>query len=127
MAFDLDETWVLATEAQLGARLPASYRAAMMRRNGGSIEADDADWELHPILDKSDRKRLARSCNDILSETDSCRTWAGFPEQALAIAADGSGDRLVFLCQEEEVEPAVYRWMHATRTLRLLAADFGLL
>lgn len=41
----------------------------------------------HPILDSSDRKRLKRSCNDIVHETAFMRDWPDWPENALAIGA----------------------------------------
>lgn len=125
MAFDLSEEWVIETEAQLGARLPAGYRAAMMRRNGGGIVLDDEDWELYPIRDASDRKRIARTCNDILSETRACREWRGFPPSALAIAGNGGGDQLLFLRQDDGFGAAVHRWLHETGELVPVAAAFG--
>src|SRR5215510_12504260 len=64
--FELEERFVIAAEQQLGASLPSSYRRAMMLSNGGRVHAFDDVWDLYPILDKSDRKRLKRSCNDIL-------------------------------------------------------------
>lgn len=125
MAFDLSEEWIIETEAQLGARLPAGYRTAMMRRNGGSIALDDEDWELYPVRDASDRKRIARTCNDILSETRTCREWRGFPPDALAIAGNGGGDQLLFLRQDDAFGAAVHCWLHETGELVLVAADFG--
>jgi hypothetical protein len=73
----------------------------MMTSNGGRVLAYDDVWDLHPILDTSDRKR--RSCNDILHETEFMRDWPGWPENALAIASNGSADRLVLF--------KVNRWM----------------
>lgn len=125
MAFDLSEEWVIETEAQLGARLPAGYRAAMMRRNGGSIVLDGEDWALYPIRDASDRKRIARTCNDILRETAACRAWGGFPPSDLAIAGDGSGDKLVFLRNGDAYGPAPAIWRHETGGLIAQAPDIG--
>ena len=102
MAFDVSEAQVALTEVELGRRLPPIYRSLMMARNGGTAWLNGADpdaytWQLHPIKDASDRKRISRSCNHILAETKSAREWHGFPDEALAIAADGSGDLLVLL------------------------------
>ena len=44
-----------------------------MGSNGGEVAAYNDVWSLHPILDNSDRKRLSRSCNDILRETRAMR------------------------------------------------------
>jgi hypothetical protein len=37
------------------------------------VFAYDDVWNLHPILDPSDRKHLKRSCNDVLRETEFMR------------------------------------------------------
>ena len=86
MPFDLAERFIGAAEEKLGAPLPHSYRQAMMASNGGEVTAYDGVWSLYPILDTSDRKRLSRSCNDILRETRVMRDWPGWPENAVAIA-----------------------------------------
>ena len=41
MPFPLDETELKKTEEEIGAVLPKSYRNAMMKCNGGSVEAWD--------------------------------------------------------------------------------------
>jgi len=46
---------------------------------------DEDQWEVHPIRDTSDRKRLSRSCNHVLAETKSAQEWRRFPRGALAI------------------------------------------
>jgi hypothetical protein len=102
MAFDISEAQIALTEAELGRRLPPVYRSILMARNGGTMwlkgaNPDDYTWQLHPIKDASDRKRITRSCNHILAETKSAREWHGFPDEGLAIANDGSGDLLVIL------------------------------
>ena len=56
MPFNLAEQFINAVEEKLGARLPHSYRQAMMASNGGEVDAYDDVWNLHPILDNSDRK-----------------------------------------------------------------------
>lgn len=58
MPFDLAERFISAAEEKLGARLPHSYRLAMMASNGGQVAACDDVWELHPILDSSISARL---------------------------------------------------------------------
>ena len=127
MPFALDETFVRRAEEQLGATLPDSYRRRMMVGNGGEFNSCADDWTLYPIRDSSDKKRLARTCNDILAETASCAAWAGFPPQALAIAGNGDGDQLVFLRSGDAYGPAVYRWSHASGELARVADDFAAL
>jgi hypothetical protein len=63
MPFNLAERLISAAEEKLGAPLPHYYRQAI--------------WNLHPILDNSDRKRLSRSCNDIVRENRVMRDWPG--------------------------------------------------
>jgi hypothetical protein len=127
MPFDLAESFVLAAERQLGARLPESYRKALCRANGGELEVSDEDWQLYPIADTSDRKRAARSANHILKETEACREWAHFPPEALAIAGNGSGDQLVFLRRNDVFDPAVLRWSHESGSLEKIADDYQML
>src|SRR5262249_61332737 len=94
MPFTLDERFIVAAEQKLGAALPYSYRQAMMASNGGQVLVHDDVWDLHPILDTSDRKRGKRSCNDILYETAFMRDWPGLPEKDLAIGGNGGGGRV---------------------------------
>jgi hypothetical protein len=125
MPFDLDERFIVAAEEKLGAKLPYSYRQAMMKGNGGAVLADGDVWHLYPILDTSDRKRLKRSCNDILHETGFMRDWRGWPENALAIASNGTSDRLVLLKEGRQYDPAVHMWLHDTGELAAVAEVFS--
>jgi hypothetical protein len=125
MPFDLDELFILEAERELGTKLPASYRSAMAQLNGGEVEVADDVWQLHPIADTSERKRLARTANHILRETAVMQCWPRFPAAALAIAANGSGDRLVFIRGSAAFEPAVHLWAHETGELERIAEDFS--
>ena len=125
MPFALAERFISATEEKLGAPLPHSYRQAMMASNGGDVVAYDDVWNLHPILDTSDRKRLSRSCNDIWRETRVMRGWPGWPENAVAIADNGTGDKLLFLREGPLNQPAVYVWLHDTGDLIEVAQSFA--
>jgi hypothetical protein len=125
VAFDLDERYVEQAEEALGANLPQNYRIAMMANNGGELVAANDDWELIPIRDPSDRKRLARSCNDIVAETASYRDWSGFPADVVVIAENGSGDCIVFRREGNVFHPAPHVWNHETRTLLKLGDDFS--
>ena len=74
MPFPLDMRFVREAEAKLGCSLPASYIAQMCRCNGGQVSAGlhpfaRDTFDLYPILDTTDRKRMARTCNDIIRET----------------------------------------------------------
>lgn len=112
MAFPVDEAAISAAEKQLGRSLPADHRERLMRDNGGEVRTLDDIWTLHPVFDESDRKRIARTANHILRETAAAKDWWGFPEDAVAIAANGTGDLLVLLPDYDRV----HRWDHETGT-----------
>jgi hypothetical protein len=128
MAFDLSEEQVALTESELGRRLPPVYRAAMMANNGGTAITDEDQWDIHPIKDVSDRKRMSRSCNDIIAETKAARGWRAFPSDALAIGSNGLGD--VMLLLPSQTEPAtfsdlIFAYWHETGEVKPLADDFS--
>jgi len=70
----------------LSVSFPTSYRVAMMRSNGGAVATESDDWDLYPIADDSDRKRLARTLNGVVPETQRARAWRGFPSTAVLLA-----------------------------------------
>jgi hypothetical protein len=124
MPFDLAEIFVIAAEHALGAALPDEYKAAMQMSNGGEVEANGDDWNLYPIADTSDRKRLARTANHVLAESQACQGWRGFPENALAIASNGAGDQLLFLKNGSAFGATVYTWSHETGEVKAVAESF---
>lgn len=96
----------------------------MRRSNGGALEIDDEEWVLHPVRDDSDRKRLARSSNDVVTETLAARQWKGFPDSAVAIGMNGSGDVLVLLADgAKQFGEAVFIWEHETGDTRKIASN----
>lgn len=125
MAFDLEEKFILLAETELEASLPQNYKASMLKNNGGELEVAGDVWEQYPIFDKSDRKRIARTCNHIISETKSCEGFSYFPENALAIAGNGCGDQLVVLKQSGNYSDSIYVWAHETGELVKVANNFN--
>ena len=125
MPFTLDDKFLLSAEEKLGAKLPDSYRQAMMAANGGEVASGLDDWYLYPIMDSTDRKRLARTCNDVVAESMRLAEWERFPRQALAIANNGEGDQLLFLRSGDRYGPAVYCWSHESGELTKVAEDFA--
>jgi hypothetical protein len=127
MPFPLDVRFVREAEAALGLALPPGYVARMCRDNGGEVAVGQDAFRLHPIRDPSDRKRLARTSNDILRETAAARQrWPGFPPDALAVGSNGAGDMLVLL-----PDPAggrygaeAFWWDHETGELHPAADGF---
>lgn len=127
MPFPVDERFLIETEAKLGVKFPPDYTRRMMQQNGGEVETFFDNWVLYPILDTSDRKRLQRTCNDVVSETASVRKWNGFPVDAVAIAGNGGGDQLILLPAKESpgrLSDEIYWWDHETGVIRSVASRF---
>lgn len=127
MPFDVDDRFIDVAESELQIRFLPDYRDAMQKQNGGAISTDDDDWELHPIADSSDRKRLSRTLSSVVSETLAAREWPGFPEGAVAIANNGAGDLLVFLPKDKDLGAEVFCWRHDNQALDQIAANFSAL
>jgi hypothetical protein len=127
MPFPIERQWIDAAEEKLGTRFPSSYKAAMAKRNGGSVQAMDGEWELYPIRDDSSPERTRRTVNDVVYETLESRTWQDFPSKGVAIASDGTGDKLVFISLGEglPLRPTVYWWDHEYGHMREVADDFA--
>ena len=131
MPVPVDERFIRATEEKLGVRFPLSFVARMLDENGGEVEAgppgSDWCWQLFPFLDTSDKKRLKRTCNDIVRETDESKRWTDFPPNAVAIGSMDA-DRLILLPKPEEPEElrdGVYWWDHETGAVEKVADDFS--
>ena len=107
MGFATTEEHIRAAEAALGVRFPAALRERLLRNNGGDVEAADDVWQLFPVQDATDRKRLSRTVNHVVRETGEARKWPGFPQTAVAIASDGCGNYLVL-----DPSGAVLLWDH---------------
>jgi hypothetical protein len=111
------ESEIVKTEAKTGFKFPPRMKSRLAKDNGGEIEVGDDCWQLIPFLDSSDRKRLARTCNDIVRETARMREWRGFPADAFVIAQNGSGDYLIIrpaADRSTELDETVYFWDHET-------------
>ena len=95
MPFPITVAQIAKTEAKTGFTFPRGMKSRFTRDNGGEVEAGGDCWQLIPFLDNTDRKRLARSCNDIVRETARMREWRGFPADAFVVAQNGGGDYLI--------------------------------
>jgi len=117
MPFSLAENYILDAEVALGGKLPVRYRSWIARSNGGEVEAQHDTWQVHPLEDRTDRKRLTRSANHVVRETELARKWPAFPADAIAIASNGAGDLLVLQRQASAFAEVVYLWSHESGEL----------
>lgn len=127
MPFDIQERFILEAEKLLKCTLPTDYRRLMQEDNGGTVELDGEFWELFPIADKLDRKRISRTCNNIISETSTHENIVTYPKGALALASDGAGNILMFKrnAQGNGFVDNVYCWSHETGNTKEVAKTFG--
>jgi hypothetical protein len=128
MPFPVDIMYVHEAERKLGVKFPASFVTKMARLNGGQVQTSVDIWQLHPFQDPSDRKRLARTCNDIVRETLAARKRPGFPPEAVSVGENGGGDELILLPQSDRpdlLSHEVYWWDHETDEIHKLADDFS--
>ncbi len=126
MPFPLEIRFVREAAQRLGRTLPLGYVGRMCRENGGDVRVGSDSFRLFPIRDTTDRKRLARTCNDIMRETAEARQRPDFPAKALAIGDNGGGDLLVLLPDDDPARfaDAVYWWDHETGELIQVADTF---
>lgn len=117
MPFPITAAEIAKTEAKTGFTFPLGLKSRLAKDNGGEIAVAGDCWQLIPFLDASDRKWLARTCNDIVRETARMRDWRGFPSDAFVVAQNGGGDYLVVLPESEgstQLGETIYFWDHET-------------
>jgi hypothetical protein len=126
MSFPVDEKYIIMAEERLGVKFPQAFRQKMMKNNGGECETLPDSWQLYPFFDTSDKKRLKRTCNDIVKETDRAKKWPSFPDGAVAIGSNGGGDQLILLPAEGLgiLQETVFWWDHETGSVNKVAANF---
>lgn len=115
MPFPIDVKYIIETEGHLGVEFPYEFRQKMINQNGGELITEEDDWQLYPFFDKSDKKRISRTCNHIVLETKQAKEWHSFPENAIAIATNGCGDYLILLPLEsnaKKLSEKIYSWFH---------------
>ena len=123
MPFPVDVRFVEQVEESVSMRFPEAYRQALLRDNGGEVEIDE-DWffDLYPVKDDSEPVRLKRTWDDIARQTEQARQLPGFPEGAVVIGHDGSGDLLVLVASTGN-EPGVAVWNHETGEVEAVERD----
>lgn len=120
MPFPVDEKYILETEELLNFNFPTEYKEAMKKMNGGEINIMDDYFTIFPIFDKTDRKRISRTCNSVDKETTLAREFF-ISENAVAIAGDGGGNYLILFPND----PAVYFWHHENENPTKVAEKFS--
>ncbi|MDR0196340.1 MAG: SMI1/KNR4 family protein [Myroides sp.] len=114
MPFPIELKYIEQTEEELGVLFPDQFKTKMMQENGGELTSKEDDWQVYPFFDRSDKKRINRTCN-IGLETKQASSWHNFPANAIAIASNGSGDYLILLPEtgnEKQLSEVIYSWWH---------------
>ncbi|AQR61521.1 hypothetical protein BZG35_07540 [Brevundimonas sp. LM2] len=120
MAFPATEATIAEAERSIGRSLPPDLRARLARSNGGDITIADDSWSLIPVRDVTDRKRLSRTANDIVRETEQARAWRNFPKEGFAVASNGTGDLLILIPGSLDV----HHWCHETGAVAAVTVDW---
>ena len=110
MPLPAHQSQIEAAEKELGRRLPANVRARLLAANGSEIELRGESWQLHPVWDPTTRHSMRKTTDHIVRETHSAREWRGFPVDAISIAANETGDRLILIGHQD----IVWFWDHET-------------
>ncbi len=122
MPFPVEEQYIIETESKLKVKFPPKFKNKMMEDNGGEIEKEDIFYELFPFFDRSDKKRISRTCNHIELETKNAQKWNNFPQNAIAIGEDGCGNYAVLIHNGDgNLGEEVYDWFHETGELEKIA------
>jgi len=127
MAFPLDEKYIKETETEFNVKFPSEFKNRMIKSNGGELLISDKfKFELYPFFDKTDRKRISRTCNHIGLETKNAREWNGFPDNVIAIGADGYGNQLILTHNGNgNLTEELYFWNHETRQMEKIAESIN--
>lgn len=127
MAFPLDDKYIKETESEFNVKFPSEFKNRMIKSNGGELLISDKfKFELYPFFDKTDRKRISRTCNHIGLETKNAREWNGFPDNVIAIGADGYGNQLILTHNGNgNLTEELYFWNHETRQMEKIAESIN--
>lgn len=127
MAFPVDVIYIKEAESELKVKFPTEFKNRMMKLNGGELLISDTiEFELYPFFDKTDRKRIKRTCNHIGLETKNAREWKGFPENGIAIGSDGLGNQLLLIHDgDRNLTEELYFWNHETNQIEKIAQSIN--
>jgi len=127
MASDTVSASVDEAEATLGTRLPESFRRYLLKDGPAEIDILGLSWDLNPIIAANSIEPSRVGSSAIVAETMNARECDGFPNGAVAVGSDGSGNCLVFLPTDRHLAlgDALYVWWHEGPELELVANDFS--
>jgi hypothetical protein len=126
MPFSLDKRFINEAENELDVVFPKVFVQKMLEENGGEAFSENDDWTLYPFLDKTDDKRIRRTCNHIGFETKKAKEWLTFPNTAIAIGTNGCGDQLILLPDQtdnKKLQEVIYVWQHETGEIFKIAEN----
>lgn len=119
MPFPIEEKYIIETEKELNVLFPIQFKNRMMQLNGGEVISDEFEFELFPFFDKSDKKRISRTCNHIGLETKNAKQCNGFPENGIAIGNDGFGNFILLIHDgNRSLSDEIFFWDHETRKVQ---------
>lgn len=123
MPFPVDKKYIVKTEEKLDLKFPEIYKSKMMIDNGGELEGDDYFFMLNPFFDESNRKRISRTCNDIIKETESAKEYGEiFPKKGIAIGKDNCGNLLLLMPVNSNIlGEEIFLWDHETSKITKIA------
>ncbi|PCI35130.1 MAG: SMI1/KNR4 family protein [Flavobacteriaceae bacterium] len=126
MPFPVNEKYIIETESEMKIKFPNEFKNRMMKSNGGELSTEEYEFELFPFFDKSDRKRISRTCNHIGLETKNAREWNGFPENGIAIGSDGIGNLIILTHNGNRIlTDNVYFWNHEIGQIEKIAESIN--
>lgn len=126
MPFPIEEKYIIKTEDELKVKFPEKFKNRMIKTNGGELISSKYEFELYPFFDNSSRKRISRTCNHIGLETKNAREWIDFPNNGIAIGADGFGNQLILIHNGNGIlKDELYFWNHETGQVRKIAESIN--
>lgn len=126
MPFPIEEKYILETESELNVVFPIEFKNRMIQLNGGELVIKKHEFELYPFFDKSDRKRISRTCNHIVLETKSAHEWTGFPKNSIAIGTDGFGNQIILSHNGNGIlTDEIYFWNHEEGSIEKIAESIN--
>ena len=107
-------------------KFPIEFKSRMMKSNGGELVTEEFEFGLYPFFDKSDQKRISRTCNHIGLETKNARKWSGFPENGIAIGSDGFGNLIILTHNGDGIlTDEIHFWNHEIRQAEKIAESIN--